>query len=113
MHKNAAISARAVEAARQMGKGWEMVDLLFGKQEEWSAEKDMEARLVGFARELGLDETMFKEKLNSSETSTTVQTDINLGDQLRLSGTPTVFVNGEQISPDFVVAKVEELLKKN
>lgn len=118
IHKYAPITARAVESARVMGqsansadKGWEMIDLLFSKQEEWSVETKIEDKLVEYAKSLGLDEKVFKEKLNSPEVAAVVQKDINLGDSLRLSGTPTVYVNGEQVAADFVVAKVNELLK--
>jgi protein-disulfide isomerase len=111
IHKYGLISAKAAEAARVMGKGWEMVDLLFSKQDEWSAESKIEDKLVEYAKSLGLDETTFRGKLNSTEVAAAVQQDINLGDGLRLSGTPTIYVNGEQVAPDFVVAKVNELLK--
>ncbi len=112
IHKNAPITARAVETARVMGKGWEMIDLLFSKQDEWSTDSKIEDKLVEYAKTLGLDEKIFKDSLNSASVSAAVQQDINLGDSLKLSGTPTVYVNGEQVAADFVVAKVTELLKQ-
>jgi len=111
IHKYAPITARAVEAAREMGKGWEMLDLLFGKQDEWSTTQKIEDKLVEYARGMGLDENSFRDKLDSAEVVAVVQQDINLGDSLKLLGTPTIYVNGEQVAPDFVVAKVNELLK--
>lgn len=111
IHKYGSISAKAVEAARELGKGWEMMDLLFSKQDEWANDPKIEDRLVEYAKSLGLDGTVFKNKLNSSEVSVAVQQDINVGDSLQLSGTPTIFVNGEQVAPDFVITKVNELLK--
>jgi len=110
IHKYASISAKAVEAARQMGKGFEMMDLLFEKQEEWSVEPKIEDKLVEYAIGLGLDGPTFKNKLNSSETASAVQQDINVGDSLRLSGTPTIYVNGELVAQGFVIEKVNELL---
>lgn len=112
IHKYGPVSAKAVEAANEMGKGWEMIDLLFSKQNEWSAEPKIEDKLAEYAKSLGLDETSFRIKLNSAEVAASVQQDIDLGDSLKLSGTPTIYVNGEQVAPDFVVAKVNELLKK-
>lgn len=111
IHKHAPITARAVESAREMGKGFEMIDLLFSKQEEWSVAPKIENKLIEYVKSLGLDEKIFMEKLNSTEVTNMVQQDITLGDSLKLSGTPTVYVNGEQVAPDFVVAKVTELLK--
>lgn len=113
IHKNSIITARAVEAARVMGKGFEMIDLLFETQEEWTGESKIEEMLVEYAKSLGLDEKIFKEKLNSAEVAAVVQQDISLGNSLRLSGTPTVYVNGEQVAVDFVMNKVTELLKSN
>jgi len=113
IHKNSIITARAVEAARVMGKGFEMINLLFETQEEWTGESKIEDMLVEYAKRLGLDEKIFKEKLNSAEVAAVVQQDISLGNSLRLSGTPTMYVNGEQMAVDFVMNRVTELLKKN
>ena len=113
IHKYGSISARAVEAANQMGKGWEMVDLIFSKQDEWSVDSKIEDKLVEYAVSIGLDENKFREKLNSAEVNEAIQEDINVGDGLKLSGTPTIYVNGEQVAYDFVMAKVNELLKVN
>lgn len=110
LHKYALISAKAVEAARIMGKGWEMVDIMFEKQEEWSAVSSPEDSLAGYAKGLGLDEKSFREKLNSDEVAKNVQVDADLAASLRLSGTPTIFVNGEQVGAPFVVDKVKQLL---
>lgn len=112
IHKHSQITARAVESARVMGKGWEMIDLLFDKQEEWSTDTKIGDKLTGYAKSLGLDEKEFVETLNSASVSAAIALDQNLGNSLRLPGTPTIYVNGEQVSSDFVVAKVTELLKQ-
>ncbi len=110
VHKHALISAKAVEAGRVLGKGWEMMGLMFDKQEEWSVVSNPEDLIVGYAKSLGLDEKIFKEKLKSNEVSDFVSLDARLADSLRLSGTPTFFVNGEQVGAPFVVDKVKQLL---
>lgn len=110
IHKDALISAKAVEAARLMGKGWEMMTVIFEKQEEWSGASDVLSKLTSYAVALGLDGKKFTETINSAEVAKNVQTDADLASSLRLAGTPTVFVNGEQVGGDFVVAKVDELL---
>ena len=110
-HKNSFIAAVAVEAARVMGKGWEMIDILYANQEEWSGENNMENKLIEYAKEIGLDGEVFKTKLDDGELAAVVQQDVSLGNSLRLSGTPTIYVNGEQVAANFVEAKVKELLK--
>lgn len=113
VHRYALISAKAAEAGRVMGKGWEMTALLYEKQEEWSATNDPEALFIGYAKSLGLDETKYKETLNSSEVADNVQKDANLAASLQLSGTPTFYVNGEQVGTPFVMDKVKQLLAEN
>lgn len=112
IHKYALISAKAVEAGREMGKGWEMMDLMFDKQTEWSDSSKPEKLFIEYAKSLGLDEKQFEEKMNSSEVAKLVALDSMLADSLKLSGTPTVFVNGEQVGAPFVMGKVKELLAK-
>lgn len=112
IHPHAVIGAQVVEAARQMGKGWEMTDLLFEKQEEWSSSADLEATFKGYAKSLGLDENEFWQRANSNETAQVVANDRALAERLQLSGTPTIYVNGEQTAPQFVMDKVKQLLSQ-
>jgi len=112
IHKNAIVGARALEAARQLGKPWEMMDLLFEKQDDWSFESNPDARFIGYAKSLGLNENDFMKAYKSSETAATVSADLALGDKLQLSGTPSIFVNGELVATQFVVDKVNQLLKQ-
>lgn len=111
IHKYALISAKVVETGRLMGKGWEIMDLMFEKQEEWSGSSNPDSLFVGYAKSLGLDEAVFSEKLKSREVADFVSLDSRLADSLRLSGTPTFFVNGEQVGAPFVVDKVKQLLE--
>lgn len=112
IHKNAWKGARALEAARLMGKGWEMMTLLFEKQNDWSDLSNPDKQFVAYAGELGLAETDFSGKYESKETDEFVGIDSALGNRLQLSGTPTFFVNGEQVATSFVLNKVKELLKQ-
>ncbi len=113
IHKYALISAKAVEAGRVMGKGWEMMELMFDKQSEWSGASKPEKMFVEYAKSLGLDEKKFEEAMNSNEVAVMVQTDASLADRLQLSGTPTIFVNGELVGAPFVIEKVKGLLANN
>ena len=111
IHKNAWNGARALEAARLLDKGWEMMELVFDKQEEWADLGNPDEKFVAYAKELGLDEKIFEEKYKSKETDEPVGVDSSLGNRLKLSGTPTFFVNGEQVATSFVISRVRELLK--
>ncbi len=86
--KNAAIAA---EAARAQGKFWEMHDLLFENQEDLSDE-----RIMGFARQLGLDMKQFERDFRSEKAKARVAEDRAEGEKLEIPGTPTVYVNGRE-----------------
>src|SRR3990167_5241383 len=65
-HKNARPAARASEAAAVQEKFWEMTDILFTKQPEWSEKSDPKDLFAGYAQELGLDVDKFKADLEGS-----------------------------------------------
>lgn len=101
IHPNADLAGRAAEAAGNQGKFFEMHDLLFAEQENWSAERNPRNLFVEYAESLDLDSDVFTEDLNSPEVATRINEDYQeaellLGGQRGLS-TPTIFVNGERI----------------
>ena len=93
-HKNARAAAKAVEAASLQGKIWEMVDLLYTKQPEWSEKSNPEDLFAGYAQELGLDVEKFKTDLD--ESYDIIDRDFADGNKLSVSSTPTFFINGEK-----------------
>jgi len=93
-HKNARQAAKAVEAASLQGKIWEMVDLLYTKQPEWSEKSNPEDLFAGYAQELGLDVEKFKTDLD--ESYDIIDRDFADGNKLTVSSTPTFFINGEK-----------------
>jgi len=111
IHKNAWRGARATEAARLLDKGWEMMALVFDKQTEWADSDKPEGIFVKYAKSLGLDEKAFDDKQRGDETDKLVGEDSSLGNRLQLSGTPTFFVEGEQVGSPYVLDKVKSLLK--
>jgi len=96
-HLAAVPAAYAAEAAGKQGKFWEMHDMLFEKQEEWSKASDVKKTFLAYARALKLNEEQFVKDSESSPTRERVQNDLNIGNRLQINATPTFFVNGEQI----------------
>ena len=113
IHKNAWKAAKAMETAKKMDKGWEMMSFLFEKQEDWAESNDFDEKAMGYAKELGLDETEFKKILNQVQddgVEKQIVKDNALANELNLSGTPTFFVDGEQVASSFVLSRVKEIL---
>ena len=97
MHKHAAEAARAAEAAALQGKFWQMHDLLFEKQKEWSDAPAARPIFLGYARTLGLDVNKFAQDIDSAPVSNRVFNDESAGSARGVTGTPTVFLNGREV----------------
>ena len=97
IHPNAIPAAQAAEAAGMQGKFWEMHDMLYEKQEEWSEQSNAEELFISYAEELELDIEKFKSDYDSSEVRDAIAADTVLGNQTGVSGTPTFVLNGQSI----------------
>jgi protein-disulfide isomerase/uncharacterized membrane protein len=87
-HRSACLAAMAAECASQQGKFWEYHDLLFDNQESLSRD-----RMLRFADELDLERARFEQCLASDDTRRAVQSDIEAGERLQITSTPTMFFN--------------------
>lgn len=95
-HDKAALAAQATEAAGLQGKFWEMHDLLFERQSEWSAldVAGFQDWLVEAAGELELDAVKFGTDLTSPVLAELAQKAWDEGAAKGLASTPTVVING-------------------
>jgi protein-disulfide isomerase len=110
MHANAAKAAEAAEAAREQGKYWEYVALLYRNQSALEVPK-----LKEYAASLGLDRAKFDAALDSGKFSEKVQRDMTDGNRVGVNGTPTFYVNGRRIevrSYEALKAAIDAALKE-
>lgn len=91
------ITTQAAEAAGLQGKFWEMHDLIFARQGEWSALStlDTAAWLTARAAELGLDAQRFSADLNSEAMIKKAQDAQDTARKAGIGGTPFLLVNGK------------------
>jgi protein-disulfide isomerase len=97
IHRNAEPSAWAAEAAGQQGKFFEMHDLLYANQDEWSEARSPENVFRGYAEELALDLEAYDGAYLSEETRERVSADLENGREFSITATPTFFVNGKLV----------------
>lgn len=95
-HDKAALSTQAAESASKQGKFWEMHDVLFNSQAEWSAltVADFQTWLIKKAGEIGLNVDKFTTDLTSQAMVDLAQAAWDNGQGAGLQGTPTLMVNG-------------------
>ena len=93
IHKNALLAAHAAEAARNQKKFWEMHDLLYRNQKEWSDLADPRPVFMTYAKQLGLNIDSFNRDLESNQIDQKITADIQRGTAQGVTGTPTVFLD--------------------
>lgn len=96
-HANAVAGADAVEAAADQGKFFEMVDALYARQPEWETLTDPKPIFRKIAADVGLDAEKFDKALVTHPHRDRIEQDKADGTTLGNPGTPTFYVNGEQV----------------
>ena len=91
-------ASEAAECANEQGKFWEYHDWLYNNQ---APESDLayysKANLIKYAGQVSLDLNQFSSCLNSDKYSGRVSDDLAKGQAAGVTGTPTVFINGQSI----------------
>lgn len=102
--------ALTARCAGEQGLFWLMHDKLFANQGISTTEEMSE-----LAKQIGADESRFKECLNNKKHLTTIQKDFSDGQSLGITGTPTWFINGNLVEGDIpystFIQIIEQLLK--
>lgn len=97
IHQNSTIAAYAAQAAGLQGKFWEMHDILFENQSDWSVAKDPQEFFREYAKKIGLNAEQFSKDSVSTAVKERVARDEKQAIDARLSGTPTFYLNGKPI----------------
>ena len=117
---NSLSAAAAAEAAGLQGKYWEMHDLLYEKQTEWGSANATERTefYKKYAKEVGVkDEEKFIADMKSANISKKISYDKALGTAAKITGTPSLFLNGEELTNEIwgddtkLREKIDSLLK--
>lgn len=101
-HIHARTAAHAAEAASLQGKFWEMHEMIYQNQANWSPATDARSVFIQYAQTLGLDVDRFMRDMDSPEVAARVRADYDRGSSLGVNGTPAVFMNGQMVNPTAV-----------
>ncbi len=110
-HKNARIAAYAAEAAGQQSKFFEMHDLLFKNQAEWSENLNAREIFNRYAKDLGLNIVRFTADVDNVEVTSIVSDQSASGLSLGVNSTPTFFLNGKKLGSPGSLEAFDALIK--
>jgi len=102
-------AASAAMCANEQGKFWEMHSILYAN---WNGENQgnlSDRRLQAMAESLGLDMNAFNACFNANKYESEIQADFNKGKEMGVSGTPSVFVNGNQAGQPGKIPTYDEI----
>jgi protein-disulfide isomerase len=91
-------SANAALCANEQGHFWDYHDTLYANQVTESASLFTDGRLVTMAENLKLDMTAFNTCYQAKKYASVVQAEITQALKLNITGTPSIFVNGTQVT---------------
>ena len=103
--------ALAAEAAGEQGKFWEMHDALYEHQREWGESPNPKPIFLNLASGVGLDLNRFEQSLASPALQSRILQDVSKAQDLHIEGTPTFFLNGEQIHPKLSMEDLVQLIE--
>jgi protein-disulfide isomerase len=105
LHPQARQAAEAARCAYEQGKFWEYHDKLYANSPKASADD-----LKSYGKEVGLNVDSFDRCFASGKYKAVMQQDLNEGAQLGLTGTPTFFINGREISGNLPLKAFEAII---
>ena len=116
INQNALMASKASEAAGLQQKFWEMHDMIFENQSEWSSSANAKEIFISYAKKIGVDISKFKNDIDNSTIAKKIEDDYRGGIALKVAGTPTFFLNGKKMdnpgSYDAFRVQVEVVLKE-
>jgi len=102
-------AANASMCANEQGRFWDMHTIIYAN---WNGENQgglSNRRLEAMAESIGLDMTAFNNCFDANKYEDGIQADFEYGDQIGVSGTPSVFVNLTKVGQPDKIATYQEI----
>jgi protein-disulfide isomerase len=96
-HANSPLAHVAAACAAEQGKFWQMEYTLYDHQNDWYAERNPLGKFLDYARQVGLESDTFRVCMQERRPWPRIEANRCSGEELRIPGTPTFFVNGHEL----------------
>lgn len=110
IHDKSYDAAVAAEAAGLQGKFWEMHDILYAKQGDWTASTTYKDVWKGYAKQIGLNVEKWENDMAGIAAKGRVDADLERAKSANIRSTPTLFFNGKEM--DFAEISVPTLRER-
>ena len=94
MHPHARVASHAAACANEQNKFWEMKQVIYARQTEWSPVRNAAGKFSDYAKEVGLDVGRYDECMQSAKFAGRIQASVDEGKKLGVNGTPTFLIGG-------------------
>ncbi len=108
IYENSIEQAQAARCAGEQGLFWLMYDKLFQNQEKYDSDY-----LPEMANQIGVDINRFNDCLNKEKYLTAIKKDFADAEELKVTGTPTWFINGYKIPGDIPYNTFIQIIEKS
>ncbi len=112
IHPQAPKAAEAARCAGDQDAYWEMHDQLFRSQEQWSGQATAATMFKQFAGQLGLDQAVFDQCLDSGQHAAAVEANLQQGAGFGVRGTPGFFVNRVPLPGAYPIEAFQQLIQQ-
>lgn len=99
--KDSDLAANASSCAAEQNRFFDYKKILYANMNSIVGEFS-ERRLIAFAESLNLDMDAFQTCLEDNQYKDDIQADIAMAERYQVTGTPSLFVNGQQVAPGYV-----------
>ena len=92
--------AKAVLCAEKSQNGWAMHDLLFENQQDLNRKhslQEIDWEIKEYSKKIGLDFEELKACMESTDVHEAILSQARLGEEAKVEGTPTIYVNGRKL----------------
>jgi formate-nitrite transporter family protein len=113
LHPNAMNAALAAESAGDQGHYWEMHDMIFAHQEDWSRLQNAESQFMVYAGQLGLNVNQFMQSMRAPDVQSRVLQDVVRARDANINSVPTFYINGEKIQNPANVDEFSKVLQEH
>jgi protein-disulfide isomerase len=111
IHPKAPKASEATRCAGEQGKFWEMHDILFRQQDEWSNAAEPTVSLYPvYAEQIGVNRAEFVACLESNKYSADIALAYDTSRQVGISATPTFVVDGKKVEKGDLFQEIDAAL---